>query len=76
MNYQTALVWFRRDLGAHDQAAPASALAAAHRDCCVFVFGCEILGALARHDRRVEFIWHSVRELDEALREHGGIEPV
>ena len=72
MNYQTALVWFRRDLRAHDHAALARALAASRRVYCVFVFDCDILEALARHDRRVEFIWHSVRELDEALREHGG----
>ena len=72
MNYQTALVWFRRDLRAHDHAAMAGALAAARRVYCVFVFDREILDALARCDRRVEFIWRSVRELDEALREYGG----
>ena len=72
MNEQTALVWFRRDLRVHDHAALARALAAARRVYCVFVFDREILDGLARQDRRVEFIWHSVRELDEALRAHGG----
>jgi deoxyribodipyrimidine photo-lyase len=38
MNEQTALVWFRRDLRAHDHAALARALAAARRVYCVFVF--------------------------------------
>ena len=72
MNEQTALVWFRRDLRVHDHAALARALAAARRVYCVFVFDREILDGLARQDRRVEFIWHSVRELDEALRARGG----
>ncbi len=72
MNYETALVWFRRDLRAYDHAALARALAAGRRVYCVFVFDREILDGLARRDRRVEFIWHSVRELDLALRRHGG----
>lgn len=40
---------------------------------CVFVFDHEILDKLpGRSDRRVEFIWESVRELGEALRAKGG----
>jgi deoxyribodipyrimidine photo-lyase len=40
---------------------------------CVFVFDTAILDALpTRADRRVEFIWHCVTELDARLREHGG----
>ncbi len=72
MNDSTALVWFRRDLRAHDHAALARALAAAGRVHCVFVFDRDILDGLARHDRRVEFIWHSVHGLDAALRALGG----
>ena len=72
MNYKTALVWFRRDLRAHDHAALARALAAAGRVYCAFVFDREILDGLARRDRRVEFIWHSVRELDQLLCAQGG----
>jgi deoxyribodipyrimidine photo-lyase len=72
MSETTALVWFRRDLRAHDHAALARALAAAGRVFCVFVFDRAILDALPRRDRRVEFIWHSVHELDQALRRHGG----
>ena len=72
MNYDNALVWFRRDLRAHDHAALARALGAGRRVHCVFVFDREILDGLGRDDRRVEFIWHSVRELDSALRERGG----
>ena len=72
MNYQNTLVWFRRDLRLQDHAALSSALAGSPRVYCVFVFDREILDGLARVDRRVEFIWHSVRELDAALQKAGG----
>ena len=39
---------------------------------CAFVFDKEILDALARRDRRVEFIHASVAELDADLRRMGG----
>jgi len=68
-----ALVWFRRDLRAHDHAALHSALAAHGAVHCVFVFDREILDPLlSRDDRRVEFIWESVRELKAALEAMGG----
>ena len=67
-----ALVWFRRDLRLHDHAALHAALkthAAVH---CGFVFDTDILDALpSRADRRVEFIWESVRELQAALAAAG-----
>ncbi|MDD2776886.1 MAG: deoxyribodipyrimidine photo-lyase [Gallionella sp.] len=70
--YSTSLCWFRRDLRLHDQAALYHALknsAAVH---CVFVFDTNILDALPnRADRRVAFIWHSVRELQHALQALG-----
>ena len=68
-----ALVWFRRDLRIDDNAALGHALATAQHVHCVFVFDTEILDALAsRDDRRVTFIWDSVRELREALQGQGG----
>ena len=68
-----ALAWFRRDLRIDDNAALGRALATAQRVHCVFVFDTEILDALdSRADRRVAFIWHSVRELREALQGQGG----
>lgn len=70
---ERALVWFRRDLRFVDHAALYHALKQARQVWCAFVFDTEILDALpSRSDRRVEFIWHSLRELDEVLREHGG----
>jgi deoxyribodipyrimidine photo-lyase len=68
-----ALVWFRRDLRAHDHAALHAALKAHGRVHCAFVFDTEILDALpTRTDRRVEFIWESVRELADTLAGLGG----
>jgi deoxyribodipyrimidine photo-lyase len=62
-----ALVWFRRDLRADDHAALHHALRAAREVWCVFVFDREILDALPRRDRRVEFIRDSVEELSRTL---------
>ncbi len=68
-----ALVWFRRDLRTDDHAALAAALRAARRVHCAFVFDTEILDRLPRRaDRRVEFIWRSVAELQAELRRLGG----
>jgi deoxyribodipyrimidine photo-lyase len=66
-----ALVWFRRDLRAHDHAALHHALRAARRVWCVFVLDRDILDALPRRDRRVEFIHAGLVDLDRQLRELG-----
>ena len=71
--FDTALVWFRRDLRTSDNAALYHALRQARRVFCAFVFDTEILDALpARADRRVEFIWESLIELKAALEAMGG----
>jgi deoxyribodipyrimidine photo-lyase len=68
-----ALVWFRRDLRDFDHAALYHALKAHTHVYCAFVFDTDIMDALPdRADRRVEFIWESVRELQQALRSQGG----
>ncbi len=61
-------MWFRRDLRSGDNAALYHALRSCRQLHCVFVFDTEILGALPRADRRVEFIRDSLVGLDEALR--------
>ena len=76
--YPAGLVWFRRDLRAHDQAALYHAVAQCAQVHCAFVFDREILDALPRADRRVAFIQASLVELDETLRAmspqgHGGL---
>ena len=68
----TALVWFRRDLRTYDHAALHHALKECERVFCVFVFDTTILAGLPRVDRRVEFIWCALAELDASLRENGG----
>jgi deoxyribodipyrimidine photo-lyase len=72
-SHATSLCWFRRDLRLHDHAALYHALknsAAVHG---VFVFDSDILDDLPnRADRRVDFIWHSVHALQQALQAWGG----
>jgi deoxyribodipyrimidine photo-lyase len=73
MQYLNSLVWFRRDLRDFDHAALYHALKTSQNVYCVFVFDTEILDALSnKADRRVEFIWESVRELKTALQHQGG----
>ena len=70
-----ALVWLRRDLRVDDHAALYHALRSARQVWCAFVFDREILDALPRADRRVEFIRESLVGVDAALaalgRGHG-----
>ncbi len=68
-----ALMWFRRDLRHIDNAALFFALQQSQIVYCVFVFDTTILNALPnKQDRRVEFIWESLKELKQALIELGG----
>ena len=72
-----ALLWFRRDLRVDDHAALYHALRAARQVWGVFVFDRDILDALPRRDRRVEFIRDSLVGLDassSALGSAHGIE--
>ncbi|MDX1915220.1 MAG: deoxyribodipyrimidine photo-lyase [Methylophilus sp.] len=69
---KTALVWFRRDLRDFDHAALFHALKENDQVYTVFVFDTDILDQLSdKADRRVEFIWESVRELKQALNRRG-----
>ncbi len=70
--YPAGLMWFRRDLRAHDNTALAHALQACGQVHCAFVFDRDILDALPRRDRRVAFIRDSLAQLDAALREAAG----
>jgi len=71
-HFDHVLVWFRRDLRLDDQAALYRALRAARRVFCAFVLDRDILDALPRADRRVEFILGALQTLDDALRASGG----
>lgn len=68
---QAALVWLRRDLRIDDHAALYYALKHHARVYVAFIFDQDILEALPRQDRRVEFIRESLVALDNALRQHG-----
>jgi len=71
--YDSALVWFRRDLRDFDHAALSRALSAARVVHCAFIFDRAILDALPDpHDRRVEFLWDCVAELRACLVRRGG----
>jgi deoxyribodipyrimidine photo-lyase len=71
--FDSGLVWLRRDLRIHDNTALHAALELCAQVHCVFVFDREILNALPRADRRVEFIRESLLELDLRLRELSGV---
>lgn len=67
-HFESGLMWFRRDLRCSDNATLYQALSRCRKIYCCFVFDREILDALPRVDRRVEFIRESLVELDTALR--------
>ena len=69
--YSRAICWFRRDLRMTDHAALYHALKESETVYCVFLFDSDILGKLTdRQDRRVEFIWRCVAELNVSLGRH------
>jgi deoxyribodipyrimidine photo-lyase len=70
--FSSGLVWFRRDLRANDNAALFHALKNCAKVYCLFVFDTDILEALPRADRRVEFIRESLVDLDTQLRTLAG----
>lgn len=67
--FNTGLVWFRRDLRTDDNTALCEALKHCQQVHCVFVFDRDILATLPRQDRRVEFIRESLCDLDASLRQ-------
>ncbi len=69
----SSLFWFRRDLRSNDNAGLHGALSSSNKVYCAFIFDRDILDHLpTKRDRRVEFIWESVRELQDSLRAMGG----
>ena len=70
--FGTGLMWFRRDLRTDDNAALFAALKHCRQVHCVFIFDSEILDALPRADRRVEFIRECLLDLDADLRKLAG----
>lgn len=70
--FDTALVWLRRDLRLDDHAALYHALKSSRAVLPVFIFDTDILDALPdRTDRRVEFIRESLDALKRGLEAYG-----
>jgi deoxyribodipyrimidine photo-lyase len=68
----TAVFWFRRDLRVDDNAGLYYALKENKQVLPLFIFDTEILGRLeSKDDRRVEFIYQSIRLLKTQLEEAG-----
>jgi deoxyribodipyrimidine photo-lyase len=68
----TAIVWFRRDLRVHDHPALTAAARSADRVVPAFVLDERLLGGRFPSEARAWFLFESLRELREALRERGG----
>ena len=70
------LVWLRRDLRLHDHHALRIALKACKQVWVVFVFDTDILSHLLdrglKKDRRIDFIWQSLQEINTELQAKGG----
>jgi len=65
------IMWFRRDLRLHDNAALYHALKNNHPVLPIFIFDKNILDDLEdKKDRRVEFIREALVEMQETLRKH------
>ncbi len=72
IEFDISLVWLRRDLRLHDQAAFSRALESSKAVHVAFVFDTGILDALpSQRDRRVEFIHGSVAALKQELEAWG-----
>lgn len=70
--YKKALVWLRRDLRLHDQAALSHASESADSIALCFTFDRRILARFPRrNDRRLSFIHGSLEALNASLREYG-----
>ena len=71
-DFKKILVWFRRDLGLYDNDPVFHALERSESVFCCFIFDVNILNNLKnKKDRRVEFIWESIRCLKEHLNTLG-----
>ena len=78
-SHPASLVWLRRDLRLYDHAALSHALVSSKSVWVVFVFDTTILDLLKDSkssaltaDRRVDFIWQGISQIDTALRQQGG----
>lgn len=72
MSERLSMVWLRRDLRLHDNAALYHAFRSGHPVLPVFIFDRTILDALEdRHDRRVDFLVQEINRLHDELAKMG-----
>jgi deoxyribodipyrimidine photo-lyase len=70
--FNNSIVWIRRDIRLHDHTALHFALKKSKNVYCVFIFDTDILNDLKeKEDRRIEFIWESLKEIKHTLNELG-----
>ena len=71
-NITNSLVWLRRDLRLYDHNALFQALNKSKAVYCCFIFDIKILDGLTnKSDRRIEFIWHALKEIKSDLNKIG-----
>ena len=67
-----SLVWFRRDLRLYDHNALSKALLNSKAVYCCFIFDTTILNKLKnKEDRRIDFIWNSLKQIKAKLKKFG-----
>lgn len=67
-----AIFWFRRDLRLEDNAGLYQALTSPYKVLPIFIFDRNILDELEdKQDRRVQFIYHTIKEIAEKLQKEG-----
>ncbi len=69
MKDKVAIFWFRRDLRLYDNKGLSKALKSGYKVLPIFIFDEEIIDALPKDDARVNFIYNSLKEIDEKLKE-------
>jgi deoxyribodipyrimidine photo-lyase len=68
----SSLVWLRRDLRLYDHKALFHALKNSNAVYCCFIFDIKILDKLSiKNDRRIDFIWHALKEIKADLNKLG-----
>jgi len=71
-NINNSLVWLRRDLRLYDHNALFQALKNSKAVYCCFIFDIKILEKLSsKNDRRIDFIWHALKEIKADLNSLG-----
>ena len=71
MNEKLAVFCFRRDLRVHDNVGLFQALKSGYKGLPVFIFDTQILEHLEKDDARVSFIYQSLQQIREELRQYG-----